>query len=381
MSGAGSQNTGGASAPSGSDARSPSETTASVQSVTHKDAGAGPFDSAVLADWMHGQGFLDRPALAVKPLTGGQSNPTFLLTSGAQQFVLRKKPPGVLLPSAHAVDREYRVMQALQGSDVPVPKLYAYSEDLNIVGTPFYLMEFLNGRVIVDQSLPGFTPTERGAIYTDMNRVMAALHKVDVNAVGLETFGRAGNYFGRQIARWSRQYQESRSEDISALESLIEWLPAHIPEGDQTTIVHGDYRLDNLVLHPTEPRAIGLLDWELATLGHPMADFAYHCMSWHIPASLWRGIGGLDLKALGIPSEADYIKQYGAATGFEGIEHWDFYIAYNLFRIAAILQGIARRAQDGTAAAADAIETGSKAKPLAEIGWKYAQRYEASRKR
>ena len=381
MSGAGSQDKGSASAPSGSDARSPSETTASVQSVAHKDSGTSPFDSAVLADWMHGQGFLDRPALAVKPLTGGQSNPTFLLTSGAQQFVLRKKPPGVLLPSAHAVDREYRVMQALQGSDVPVPKLYAYSEDLNIVGTPFYLMEFLNGRVIVDQSLPGFTPAERGAIYTDMNRVMAALHKVDVNAVGLETFGRAGNYFGRQIARWSRQYQESRSEDISALESLIEWLPANIPEGDQTTIVHGDYRLDNLVLHPTEPRAIGLLDWELATLGHPMADFAYHCMSWHIPASLWRGIGGLDLKALGIPSEDDYIKQYGAATGFEGIEHWDFYIAYNLFRIAAILQGIARRAQDGTAAAADAIETGSKAKPLAEIGWKYAQRYEASRKR
>ena len=381
MSGAGSQDKGSAGASSGSDSRSPSETTASVQSMAHKDSGAGPFDSAVLADWMHGQGFLDRPALAVKPLTGGQSNPTFLLTSGAQQFVLRKKPPGVLLPSAHAVDREYRVMQALQGSEVPVPKLYAYSEDLNIVGTPFYLMEFLNGRVIVDQSLPGFTPTDRAAIYTDMNRVMAALHKVDVNAVGLETFGRAGNYFGRQIARWSRQYQESRSEDISALESLIEWLPAHIPEGDQTTIVHGDYRLDNLVLHPTEPRAISLLDWELATLGHPMADFAYHCMSWHIPASLWRGIGGLDLKALGIPSEADYIKQYGAATGFEGIEHWDFYIAYNLFRIAAILQGIARRAQDGTAAAADAIETGSKAKPLAEIGWKYAQRYEASRKR
>ena len=342
---------------------------------------SAPFDSAVLADWMHGQGFLDHSAIAVKPLTGGQSNPTFLLTSGAQQFVLRKKPPGVLLPSAHAVDREYRVMQALQGSDVPVPKLYAYSEDLNIVGTPFYLMEFLNGRVIVDQSLPGFTPAERGAIYTDMNRVMAALHKVDVNAAGLETFGRAGNYFGRQIARWSRQYQEARSEDIRALESLIEWLPANIPEGDQTTIVHGDYRLDNLVLHPTEPRAIGLLDWELATLGHPMADFAYHCMSWHIPASLWRGIGGLDLKALGIPSEADYIKQYGAATGFEGIEHWDFYIAYNLFRIAAILQGIARRAQDGTAAASDAIETGSKAKPLAEIGWQYAQRYEASRKR
>ena len=224
-----------------------------------------PFDAAILADWMHAKGFLDRTSLDVKPLTGGQSNPTFLLTSGAQQFVLRKKPPGVLLPSAHAVDREYRVMQALQGTEVPVPKLYAYSDDLNIVGTPFYLMEFLNGRVIVDQSLPGLSPAERTAIYRDMNRVISALHKVDINAVGLETFGRAGNYFGRQIARWSRQYQEARSEDISALEALIEWLPANIPVGDQTTIVHGDYRLDNLVLHPTEPRAIGLLDWELAT--------------------------------------------------------------------------------------------------------------------
>ena len=256
---------------------------------------AAAFDAAILADWMHVKGFLDRASLSVKPLTGGQSNPTFLLTSGAQQFVLRKKPPGVLLPSAHAVDREYRVMQALQDSEVPVPKLYAYSDDLNIVGTPFYLMEFLNGRVIVDQSLPGLSPAERTAIYQDMNRVMSALHQVDINAVGLETFGRAGNYFGRQIARWSRQYQEARSEDIPALEALIEGLPANIPEGDQTTIVHGDYRLDNLVLHPTEPRAIGLLDWELATLGHPLADFAYHCMSWHIPATLWRGIGSKSL--------------------------------------------------------------------------------------
>jgi acyl-CoA dehydrogenase len=340
----------------------------------------GQFDLSVLAEWMKSQGIIDQAQLDAKALTGGQSNPTFLLSSGKQKLVLRKKPPGALLPSAHAVDREYRVMNALQGSDVPVPKLFAFSDDSSIVGTPFYLMEFLEGRVIVDQSLPGMTRTERTATYMEMNRIIAALHQVNPEAVGLGDFGRAGNYFGRQIARWSRQYQESRTEDIEALNALIEWLPQNIPQGDQTTIVHGDYRLDNLVFHPTEPRAIGLLDWELATLGHPLADFAYHCMSWHIPASLWRGIGGLDLAELGIPSEEKYVKQYSTITGFSGIEHWDFYIAYNLFRMAAILQGIARRAVDGTAASADAIETGNKARPLAEIGWKYAQRYEASKR-
>jgi aminoglycoside phosphotransferase (APT) family kinase protein len=345
----------------------------------HVNTGAG-FDQQVLADWMKSQGLIDKNDLSLKPLTGGQSNPTFLLNSGTQRLVLRKKPPGPLLPSAHAVDREYRVMQALRDTEVPVPKMFAYSDDVSIVGTPFYLMEFLEGRVFVDQSLPGMSKDERGEIYREMNRVMAALHQVDPASVGLGDFGRAGNYFSRQIARWSRQYQESRTEDIDALNSLIEWLPQNIPEGDQTTIVHGDYRLDNLVFHPTKPVALGVLDWELCTLGHPLADFAYHCMSWHIPASLWRGIGGLDLEALGIPSEQAYVKQYSDVTGFSGIEHWDFYIAYNLFRMAAILQGIARRAVDGTAAASDAIETGSKARPLAEIGWKYAQRYQASKR-
>jgi acyl-CoA dehydrogenase len=343
------------------------------------EAGALTFDENVLATWLKEKGLLDKASLAVKPLTGGQSNPTYLLTSGQQRYVLRKKPPGPLLPSAHAVDREYRVMQALQNSAVPVPKLFAFSEELEIVGTPFYIMEYLDGRVIVDQSLPTFSKEDRSLVYQDMNRVIAALHSVDYATVGLETFGKPGNYFGRQIARWSRQYREANTEDIPALHALIEWLPANIPVGEQTSIVHGDYRLDNLVLHPTEPRAIGLLDWELATLGHPLADFAYHCMSWHIPASLWRGIGGLDLSALGIPDEAQYLKQYSQTTGLDGAEHWDFYIAYNLFRMAAILQGIARRAADGTAASSDALETGNKARPLAEIGWRYAQRYARSR--
>lgn len=343
------------------------------------EAGALTFDENVLATWLKEKGLLDKASLTVKPLTGGQSNPTYLLTNGQQRYVLRKKPPGPLLPSAHAVDREYRVMQALQNSAVPVPKLFAFSEELEIVGTPFYIMEYLDGRVIVDQSLPTFSKEDRSLVYQDMNRVIAALHSVDYATVGLETFGKPGNYFGRQIARWSRQYKEANTEDIPALHALIEWLPANIPVGEQTSIVHGDYRLDNLVLHPTEPRAIGLLDWELATLGHPLADFAYHCMSWHIPASLWRGIGGLDLVALGIPDEAQYLKRYSQTTGLDGAEHWDFYIAYNLFRMAAILQGIARRAADGTAASSDALETGNKARPLAEIGWKYAQRYARSR--
>jgi acyl-CoA dehydrogenase len=347
---------------------------------TNDDGTFGQFIPSVLADWLRQQGIIEHTALTCQPLTGGQSNPTFLLTCGSQQLVLRKKPPGVLLPSAHAVDREYRVIKALQGSDVPVPKLYAFSDDTEVVGTPFYVMEFLKGRVIVDQSLQGLSKHERGAVYDEMNRVIASLHQIDPIAVGLETFGKSGNYFQRQIARWSRQYLESNTENIESLHALIEWLPQNIPAGEQTSIVHGDYRLDNLVLHPTEPRAIGLLDWELATLGHPMADFAYHCMSWHIPATLWRGIAGLDLAALGIPDEREYVKRYTEATGFAGEEHWDFYIAYNLFRMAAILQGIARRAADGTASAPDAKETGDKARPLADIGWKYAQRYERSRR-
>ncbi len=344
------------------------------------DGTYGQFKLEVLEDWLRTQGIVESGALSCQPLTGGQSNPTFLLNSGSQQFVLRKKPPGVLMASAHAVDREYRVIKALQDSDVPVPKLYAFSDDSEVVGTPFYIMEFLKGRVIVDQSLPGLSQAERGAVYEEMNRVIAALHQIDPIAVGLETFGKPGNYFQRQIARWSRQYLEANTENIASLHALIEWLPQNIPAGDQTSIVHGDYRLDNLVLHPTEPRAIGLLDWELATLGHPMADFAYHCMSWHIPATLWRGIAGLDLAALGIPGESDYVKRYTDTTGFKGEEHWDFYIAYNLFRMAAILQGIAKRAADGTASAPDAKETGNKARPLADIGWKYAQRYAQSRR-
>ena len=337
------------------------------------------FNTGILAGMLRSRGLIGAQALEVTPLTGGQSNPTFRVSAGDRAYVLRKKPAGQLLPSAHAVDREYRVIGALRDSDVPVPEVFFYSDDSSVVGTPFYVMEFLDGRVWSDQSLPGIAPAERRAVYVEMNRVMAALHRVDPDRAGLSDFGRAGNYFGRQITRWTRQYMDSRTHDIAAMDALVDWLPRHIPPGDETTIVHGDYRLDNLVFHPTDARIIGVLDWELATLGHPMADFAYHCMSWHIPADLWRGIGGLDLQDLGIPSAAEYLQWYGDATNTKGVEHWDFYLAFNFFRIAAILQGIAKRAIDGSAAASDAAETGRKAAPLADLGWEFARRYDALR--
>jgi aminoglycoside phosphotransferase (APT) family kinase protein len=291
-----------------------------------------------------------------------------------------KKPPGQLIASADAIDREYRVMKALQGSDVPVPHMVAYCKGESIVGTPFYLMAFLEGRVLVDQSLPGMAPAERGALYREMNRVIAALHSVDYAAAGLASYGKPGNYFTRQITRWSRQCRESTLPLGEAMQKLMAWLPEHIPAGDETTLVHGDYRLDNLLFHPTEARVIGVLDWELSTLGHPLADLSYQCMSWRIPPTLWRGTAGLDLAALGIPSEAEYVAMYAKVTGLNPAEHWDFYLAYNLFRVAAILHGIAQRAADGNATADDAAETGRKAGPLAELGWQCALRYEAARR-
>ena len=334
-----------------------------------------PFDVERLIEYLKAAGLPVGDHLKLSPLTGGQSNPTFRMQAGDAQYVLRKKPEGQLLPGAHAVDREYRVIHALQGTEVPVPKAHVYCDDPSVIGTPFYVMEWLDGRVFMDQSLPGMTPQERSAIYAEMNRVIAALHAVDPAAVGLADFGKPGNYFARQIFRWSRQCLESTLPMADAMRRLIEWLPEHIPPGDDTTLVHGDFRLDNLIFHPTEPRAIGVLDWELSTLGHPLADFAYHCMSWHIPASLWRGIAGLELAGTGIPTEREYVEAYATATGRQPAEHWDFYMAYNLFRMAAILRGIGQRAADGTAAAEDAVETAAKADPLAEIGWACAKRY------
>ena len=331
------------------------------------------FDVGRLEDYLrrHIDGFSGN--LRVEQFKGGQSNPTYKLTAGTSQYVLRRKPPGVLLPSAHAVDREYRVITALERAGIPVARSRALCTDQSVIGTAFYVMDFVDGRVYWDQSLPGMSKSARAAIYDEMNRVIAALHRVDYEAIGLADYGRPGNYFARQIGRWTRQYRASETEKIEAMDDLIAGLPENIPAGEETSVVHGDYRMDNLIFHPSEPRILAVLDWELSTIGHPLADFSYHCMSWHITPQQFRGIGGLDLASLGIPSEAEYIRTYCSRTGRGRIEHWDFYLAYNLFRMAAILQGIMGRAQDGTAASPDALDIGRRARPLAELGWKMAR--------
>jgi aminoglycoside phosphotransferase (APT) family kinase protein len=332
------------------------------------------FDESVLEAYLRERipGF--RGPISVEQFKGGQSNPTYRITAGGARYVLRRKPPGKLLPSAHAVDREYTVMTALGRTGFPVPKTYLLCRDEAVIGTQFFVMDCVEGRIFWEQSLPDLAPGERGLIYDEMNRVIALLHSVDYQAIGLADYGRPGNYFARQIKRWSEQYRASETERIEAMDNLIAWLPDNIPEGDETAIVHGDYRLDNMIFHPTEPRVLAVLDWELSTLGHPLADFSYHCMSWHIAPGAFRGIAGLDHAALGIPSEEDYIASYCRRTGRTGIAHWDFYLAFGLYRIAAILQGIARRALEGTAASAQAVETGKRARPMAEMGWRHAGR-------
>ncbi|MCZ8108559.1 MAG: phosphotransferase family protein, partial [Burkholderiales bacterium] len=315
------------------------------------------FDAGALETWMRTnvEGFAG--PLTVEQFKGGQSNPTFRLTTPSRAYVMRAKPGPVakLLPSAHAVEREYRVLKALAGTDVPVARTYGLCEDEGVIGRAFYIMDCVEGRVLWDQSLPGLSNAERTAIYDEMNRVIAALHRVDVAAVGLQDFGKPGNYFARQISRWSKQYQLSETEKVPEMDRLIEWLPQHIPAGDETTVVHGDYRLDNMIFAKDQPRVLAVLDWELSTLGHPLADFSYHCMSWHIQPGAFRGIAGLDLAALGIPDEQAYIRRYCERTGRSGIGNWDFYLAYNAFRLAGILQGIVKRALDGTASSPQAL--------------------------
>ncbi len=311
--------------------------------------------------------------IEIAQFRGGQSNPTYLVTTGARRYVLRRKPPGRLLPSAHAVDREYRVMTALADTGVPVPMTYALCTDESVAGTWFYLMDYVEGRIFWEPSLPGLERAERAAIYDALNAVLARLHSVDYEALGLSDFGKPGNYIGRQIARWSQQYRASETEPIAAMDRLIEWLPANIPPGEETTIVHGDYRLDNIVFHSSAPRILAVLDWELATLGHPLGDFTYHLMQWRLLPDTMRGIAGLDLASLGIPSEADCIAAYCRRTGREGIHDLEFYMAYNMFRIAAILQGIMGRIVAGTAASAHAAETAAMARPIAEAAWRQVE--------
>ncbi|MDR0201987.1 MAG: phosphotransferase [Delftia acidovorans] len=342
------------------------------------------FDVPALTAWMQGhvQGFAG--PLQVEMFKGGQSNPTYKLITPGRSYVMRSKPGPVarLLPSAHAIEREFRVMKGLAGTDVPVPHMYALCEDESIIGRAFYIMECMEGRVLWDQSLPGMEPAQRAAIYDEMNRVISALHTVDFAAQGLADYGKSGNYFERQIGRWSKQYVASITQPIPEMDQLMQWLPAHMPasalDASRVSIVHGDFRLDNLMFHPTEPRVIAVLDWELSTLGHPLADFSYHCMSWHIPATLGRGIAGKDLAALGIPGEEEYIRRYCERTGLKDVDtlraDWNFYMAYNMFRIAAILQGIAKRVEAGTASSAQAKASGDTARPMAELAWSFAQR-------
>ncbi|MDR5771875.1 MULTISPECIES: phosphotransferase [unclassified Caballeronia] len=335
------------------------------------------FDSDALAAWLaaHVEGFSG--PLKLEQFAGGQSNPTFKLVTPTRAYVMRSKPgpAAKLLPSAHAIEREYRVMHALAATDVPVARMLALCEDESVIGRAFYVMDFVEGRVLWDPSLPGMSADERAAIYGETNRVIAALHTVDVAAVGLATYGKPGNYFERQIGRWSKQYVASQTESIDAMDRLIEWLPRHIPQVEaRVSIVHGDFRLDNLIFHPNEPRVLAMLDWELSTLGDPLADFAYHCMAWHVDPSQFRGIAGLDWTALGIPDEAAYVARYCERTVFAIEGDWNFYLAYNMFRIAAILQGIMKRVVDGTAASAQAADAGRRARPMAELAWHYAQK-------
>lgn len=335
------------------------------------------FDAQLLSDYMvsHVEGF--QGPLQVRQFRGGQSNPTYRLEAGSGRYVLRRKPPGRLLKSAHAVDREYRVIRALYGAGFPVPRPYVLCEDDAVIGTAFYIMEYVEGRIFWELDLPGLAPDERAAIYDSANDTIARLHNFDFAALGLGDYGKPGNYFARQISRWSGQYRASETRTIEAMDRLIEWLPAHIPADDSSSIVHGDFRLDNMIIHPDEPRVIAVLDWELSTIGHPLADFTYHLMSWQMP-EIGLGSAGLrdkDLAALGIPAEDEYTRRYCERTGRDGgIADRDFYSAFNFFRLAAILQGIAGRVRDGTAASAHAGQAERAVEPLAALGWEFAAR-------
>jgi len=334
------------------------------------------FDEAALERYLRNQlrGF--ERLVSVEQFRGGQSNPTFLLTAAdGARYVLRRKPAGALLPSAHALDREFRVLCALHGGAVPVPRPLCLCTDETVIGTMFYLMSHVAGRNFWDPTLPGASVVDRAATYGEMLRVMVALHTLDYAAVGLADFGRPGNYFARQIARWSKQYRASQTERIEAMEKLLGWLPANIPPGEETALVHGDYRLDNMIFDAHEPRMLAVVDWELATLGHPLADFSYHVMLWRVGEGEIRGLQQVDLVALGIPAEAEYVAAYCRSTGRSGIEPqvWEFCMAYNLFRIACIRQGIMRRVLAGTAASRHAREAGARARATAELAWRQVE--------
>ena len=300
----------------------------------------------------------------VEQFKGGQSNPTYKIVTDNKSLVLRRKPPGKLLPSAHAVDREYKVITALYETDVPVPKTYGLCEDNDVAGTAFFVMDFLDGDLFWDPMIPSMTNSDRTEIYKNKNKTLAKLHSVDYKKIGLEDYGKPGNYVARQVSRWSKQYRASETDNIEAMNNLIEWLPKNIPDDDETTIVHGDYRLDNMILRNNE--VIGILDWELSTLGHPIADFSYHCLSWRTQEAF---LDEAKLKELGIPSEKEYMEMYCKYSGKDLSKNWEFYMAFNMFKIAGILQGILGRVRDGTASSKHAEERGNMVFPLSQAAW------------
>lgn len=312
-----------------------------------------------------GAGVLDKFAF-------GQSNPTYRLHADSGDYVLRRKPTGVLLPKAHAIEREFRVLQALQSTPAPTPRVFALCEDASLIGAPFYVMEFVQGRIFYDQCLPGMAPADRAQIYDAMNQAVACLHSVDAESAGLGDYGRPERFLARQVDLWTKQYRAAEDVRKPAMEALIDWLPVNLPPEQRGAIFHGDLRLDNMVFHPTEPRVVALLDWELSTLGDPIADLAYNAMVWRVPASLFRGLADLDRAAMGIPEEAEYLQRYCERTVRSHVPDWRFYLAFSVFRVAAILQGVARRARDGNASAVDAAEVGAKAGPLSELAWSIA---------
>jgi aminoglycoside phosphotransferase (APT) family kinase protein len=330
-------------------------------------------DLSKLSDWMKKNVCDFSGPLSAEKFAGGQSNPTFKLSAGDRKFVLRRKPPGQLLASAHAVDREFRVIAALQDTDVPVPGAVALCKEDEIIGSMFYLMEYLEGRVFWDPVLPELTNDERSAVYDDMNRVLAAMHSINVADVGLGDYGRPGNYFERQVGRWTKQYRASETQTVPAMEELMAWLPENMPaEDDRVALVHGDYRLDNVMFHPTEPKIIAVLDWELSTLGNPIADLAYQVMAWQLPRDAGiTGLAGIERKPLAIPEDNSYVTSYCERTGRDEIKHWNFYLAFCFFRLAAIVQGVKKRALDGTASSAEAESRGNLVQPLAELGMSY----------
>lgn len=335
------------------------------------------FDENRLAEWMraHVDGFTE--PMNVRQFKGGQSNPTYLIETPSAAYVMRRKPPGQLLPSAHAVDREYRVMAALGGAAFPVPRVFGLCEDETVVGTAFYVMAKVEGRILWDPHMPDQDPAERAAVYDAMNATLAQLHSFDSDANGLGDYGKPDKYVTRQIARWSKQYKASETQSIDAMDALIDWLPGREPADGPARVVHGDFRLDNLILAPDAPTVSAVLDWELSTLGDPVADFIYHCMQWHMPPSeSGAGVGSLverDLESLGIPTLDAYIGMYETRTGYTVEEHADFYFAYNFFRLAAILQGIVGRVRDGTATNENAAVMADQVRPLAETAWRFAR--------